>query len=79
MSTEHNHYRASCNACGHEGVWVEHSDDWGRGGRTFEGFDMVPPDPQAVLRKRTGAQDMTARCPQCGGRDIQRGDFIKST
>lgn len=29
MSTEHNHFRASCNVCGHEGVWTVYSDDWG--------------------------------------------------
>ncbi|VBP13384.1 Uncharacterised protein [Burkholderia pseudomallei] len=57
MSTEHDRYIVKCNSYGHERLWIEHSDDWGRGGRTFEGFEAVPPDQQAVHRKRAGAQD----------------------
>lgn len=78
MSTEHDRYVATCQTCGHTGVWIEHSDDWGRSGRSFEGFDVVPPDAQAVLRKRTSAYAMSARCPSCGGSDVLKGAFIES-
>lgn len=79
MSWEHNHYTATCDACGHEGVCIKSSDDWGRSATRFEGFENVAPDSYAVGRKRVGADDMRPKCQNCGGASITIGAFFKST
>lgn len=78
MSTEHDRYVATCQGCGHTGVWIERSDDWGHGCWSSEGFDAVPPAAQAVLRKRTSAYAMSAGCPNCGSSDVVKGAFIEA-
>lgn len=76
MSWEHLHYRATCDGCSHQGVYIYSSDDWGRSESTYEGFDLRPPHPYPVARKRIGANDMLPTCPKCGGKAITHGELL---
>lgn len=77
MSWEHTRFRAVCDGCGHEGVCISSSDDWGRTGTAWEGFDGKPPSDYAVARKRVGARDMQPVCPECGSTSITRKEAIR--
>ena len=79
MSWEHIKYKATCDGCGHEGVRIDSSDDWGGSKTAWEGFNNVAPDTTAVGRKRAGAGDMRPKCPNCGGTAISRGDYLGTT
>jgi hypothetical protein len=72
MSWEHERYHASCAACGHEGIVIESSDDWGRSARQYEGFDNIGADLTAVGRKRQDIRQNSAQC-HCGSTSIIRG------
>lgn len=72
MSWEYDRYTATCLGCGHIGVVIVGSDDWGRFSTDYEGFDTTPPSPTAVGRKRADARQSVARC-RCGGSSIERG------
>lgn len=78
MSWEHNHHKATCDSCRHEGVCIMSSDDWGHSETRYEGFENVAPDSYSVGRKRVGPADMRPKCPKCGGTSITVGAFIKS-
>jgi len=67
MSWEHIRYRATCDGCGHEGVCIRSSDDWGRSETKFEDFIERAPSAYAVGRRRADANDMLPECPQCAG------------
>jgi predicted RNA-binding Zn-ribbon protein involved in translation (DUF1610 family) len=76
MSWETDKFKATCDACGHEGEVHESSDDWFRFSRSYVGFDSVPPDPTSVARKRLDARQQSGMCPKCGGTSITRGALI---
>lgn len=78
MSWEHNRYRAVCRSCGHEGVCIQSSDDWCRHATRYEGFEEVRPSETEVGRKRTDSRDMKARCPVCGGGEIEQKEHLGS-
>jgi len=69
MSWDYTRYRARCTTCGHIGVCLQGSDDWGRSSTKWEGFESCPPDPTEVARKKTDARNMRARC-KCGSTEI---------
>ena len=52
MGWEYFRYEAKREDCGHEGVCIQEDDDWGRSSTSWEGFDNVAPDANAVYRNR---------------------------
>lgn len=72
MGWEHDRYEAVCENCGHRGVVVESSDDWGRFARRYEGFGNVEPSATAVGRRRSDARQLSPLC-DCGSRSVARG------
>ena len=76
MSTDHDHYEASCAACGATGVYIRSSDDWGRSQESWSGFEMVAAGEPDATRKRSGPY--RAKC-SCGSSDIRQGAFLKRT
>lgn len=76
MSWEYSKYEAVCESCGHEGVCIRGSDDWGRSSTSWEGFQNHPPNSTAVGRKRADSRDMEPVC-SCGGTSIRIGAQIK--
>lgn len=79
MSWEHDHYVATCVACGHEGECIRSSDDWNRTATSYVGFANNAPDATAVGTKRVGDRDMNPVCSKCGGTEIKIGRHLKST
>ncbi|SAL06105.1 hypothetical protein AWB67_06828 [Caballeronia terrestris] len=79
MSWEHNHYKATCIGCGHEGECIKSSDDWNRSETRYAGFANNDPDATAVGRKRADRRDSSPTCPQCGGTEVRIGPFLKTT
>lgn len=79
MSWEHNHYKAICRACGHEGECIRSSDDWNRCETTYPGFITAAPSATEAGRKRAAPNDQRPRCPQCDSADIEVGEYIKTT
>lgn len=75
MSWEYDRYSATCRNCGHVGVVVIGSDDWGRFSTSYEGFENSAPSGTAVGRKRSDARESVARC-RCGGSDVERGERV---
>ena len=76
MSWEYERYEAVCAVCGHAGVCVRGSDDWGRSSTTWVGFDSREPDPTEVGRKRTDRRDLVAIC-KCRSSRITVGAFLR--
>ena len=76
MSWEHTRYAARCEACGHVGVCIRSSDDWGRSATSWEGFASKEPDNTAVGRKRVGSRDMSPACA-CGDTRIVLGPVLE--
>lgn len=72
MSWEYSHYEAYCAVCGHAGVCIQGSDDWGRSSTGWEGFAVREPDPTAVGRMRADWRDLTPLC-KCGSTQIVVG------
>ncbi len=75
MGWEKTRYAARCGQCGHEGIVILSSDDWGRQGRHYEGFENIPPDINAVARLRADARHNSACC-SCGSTDIVQGALL---
>lgn len=79
MSWEHDHYKATCAECGHEGECIKSSDDWNRFSTSYVGFSNKEPDATAVARKRVDRGDSKPVCPECGGTEITLGPLLKTT
>ncbi|AZU59772.1 hypothetical protein CFM90_26485 (plasmid) [Ralstonia solanacearum] len=79
MSWQHDHYKATCRTCGHEGECIQSSDDWNRTETSYSGLTEIPPDSTAVDRKRAAPGDRRPQCPQCGGTDIEVGILHRTT
>jgi len=75
MGWEHDRYEAICEGCGHRGVVVESSDDWGRFSRRYEGFENVQPDVNDVGRLRKDSRQSSPVC-LCGSRSVVQGARI---
>lgn len=73
MSTDEYRYKASCQACGREGVEVQRSDESANETSEWIGFENEPADPYLVHRKRV--TPYRAVC-ECGSRDIVRGERL---
>jgi hypothetical protein len=71
MSWEYSRYEAKCATCGHTGVCIQGSHDWGRTSTNWEGFRTEDPDPMEVGRKRASRRDLTPICP-CGSRGVRK-------
>lgn len=67
MSWDESKYKATCSDCGHEGVQVWRSDDWGRTEERWEGFNIVPANDYELYRKRSEA---TIPMCKCGSRNV---------
>jgi len=63
MSWEHDHYKATCAGCGHEGECIKSSDDWNRFSTSYVGFSNDEPNATAVARKRVDSRDSKPRLP----------------
>ncbi len=72
MAWEYSRYEAKCAKCGHVGVCVTGSDDWGRTSTTWEGFNTTKPHQYEVGRKRTSERSPEPIC-RCGSEDIVVG------
>jgi hypothetical protein len=75
MSWEYDKYEAVCEDCGHQGFCIRGSDDWGRTGTGWKGFENRPPHPYAVARKRASPDDKTPLCA-CGSTRITVGKYV---
>lgn len=75
MSWEYERFEARCDDCGHVGVCVRGSDDWGRFSTSWEGFKNKSPDPTAVARKHVDARDSVPIC-KCGSTKISVGRLL---
>lgn len=73
MSWDESRYTATCSSCGHEGVEVSRSDDWGNSETRWEGFATVPASDYEYYRGRS-----EARVPECkcGSKSILRGKVL---
>ncbi|VVO78958.1 hypothetical protein PS870_01688 [Pseudomonas fluorescens] len=67
MSWDESRYRAICRDCGHEGVQVSRSDDWGRTEALWEGFNTTPANDYELHRKHSDEQ---APICKCGSRNV---------
>ena len=67
MSWDESRHKATCRDCGHEGVYVSRTNDWGSTDDRWEGFDTVPENEYEYLRKRSEAQVPVCNC---GSRNI---------
>jgi hypothetical protein len=73
---EYSNYKATCAACGHEGVCIKGIDDWCRSSTSWEGFKNHAADPNDIGRKRADSRDSRPEC-ECGSRKIIVGDLMK--
>ncbi len=73
MSWDESRYKATCSACGHEGIQVKRSDDWGRTEERWEGFDTTPANDYEYYRKRSDA--LVPVC-KCGSKNIAVGQAM---
>lgn len=73
MSMDVYRYRATCGACGHEGVEVRRSHEDASESSTWDGFDFISNDPYLVLRQRVPPYGPVCAC---GSRDVQRGVLL---
>ena len=73
MSWDESCYKATCSACGHSGIEVTSSDDWGNSKTRWEGFDTVPASDYEYYRGRSEA--LVPVC-KCGSKSILRGKAI---
>lgn len=78
MSWEHTKRKAKCNKCGHEGVYIESSDDWNRHKQSWEGFSALPIGKLSTMRMKVGNNDGSPACPECGCNEIIIGEVITS-
>lgn len=76
MGWDRTRFEARCTACGHTGVCIKGSDDWGRTSTDWEGFINQPPAATAVARKRVDARDNLAVC-ECGSTSIEIGPCLE--
>lgn len=76
MGWEYSRYIATCSVCGHEGVCIKGDDDWNRSSTSWEGFENLAADPNAVARLRADSRDNRPVC-KCGSRDIVVGSRIQ--
>ncbi|EJM09775.1 hypothetical protein PMI21_05507 [Pseudomonas sp. GM18] len=67
MSWDERRYKATCSDCGHEGVQIWRSDEWGRTEERWEGFNTVPANDYELYRKRSEA--IIPVC-KCGSRNV---------
>ncbi|MNP82360.1 hypothetical protein D3C76_1809700 [compost metagenome] len=67
MSWIETRYKATCTDCGHEGVQIWRSDDWGRTEERWEGFSTILANNYEFYRKRSEA--MIPVC-KCGSRNV---------
>ncbi|WP_152973131.1 hypothetical protein [Pseudomonas asplenii] len=62
MSWDERRFKATCSDCGHEGVQVIRSDDWGRTEQSWEGFDTVSAEDYEHHRGRSEALVPICKC-----------------
>lgn len=67
MSWDETRHKATCSQCGHDGVQINRSDDWGRSETSWEGFDTVPASDYEYHRGRSEA--LVPKC-KCGSKSI---------
>ncbi len=73
MSWSDNSRKATCGSCGHEGVCIRSSDDWGRTEERWHGFDTVPASDYEYYRGRSEARVPVCKC---GSKNIIIGSPI---
>ena len=74
MSWDESRYKATCNACGHEGVQVRRSNELGVPDDRWEGFETVPANDYEYYRKRSEAHVPVCHCKS---KDIVVGPLIR--
>ncbi len=62
MSWSDSSRKATCRDCGHEGVQVSSSDDFGRTEEHWQGFDTVPASDYEYYRGRSEARVPVCKC-----------------
>ena len=73
MSWDTYRYEAKCHSCGHMGVLIRSSDDWGRSDEAWEGFKEASVNDYEFLRKRSAPTNPICKC---GSTDIRRGALL---
>ncbi len=73
MSWDESRRKATCAQCGHQGVQIARSDDWGRSEDRWDGFDTVPANDYEYHRGRSQAHVPICKC---GSRSIEIGPVI---
>jgi hypothetical protein len=73
MSWDENRYKAICRDCGHEGVRISLSDDWGKTEERWSGFETVPASDYEYHRGRSEARVPVCKC---GSKSINIGQVI---
>jgi hypothetical protein len=61
-------YRATCKACGHEGVLAVRTDASNGVTMYFEGLEASPVPP--FLAPTSFDEKMSLPCPECGGKSV---------
>lgn len=72
MSTDRQTRAVRCGQCGHEGVREDWSDDWGRSGTIWHGFETMPASDHMALRKRAEDRPVCG----CGSTDISDVEVV---
>lgn len=62
MGWDESRHKATCGSCGHEGVQVRRSNDYGESDDRWEGFATVPAKECDYHRKRSGARVPVCNC-----------------
>ncbi len=73
MSWEYTRRKITCEKCGHSGIQIDGSDDWGRTTVEWEGFARSQTPEYLVARKREGPE--RPRCV-CGSTAVHLGEVI---
>lgn len=75
MGWEHDRFTAISTDCGHEGVVIVSSDDWGRSAGRYEGFACIDAPVDATGRKRADAREASPQC-RGGSCSVLRGERL---